>query len=79
MNKLSFGLFVVAMCLGWTAQAADQPSHAGHGASPLSEQEREQKWQESLAKPSLAITATFDEKGRLWRVVVQDRYILVSH
>lgn len=79
MNKLSLGLFVVAMCLGWTAQAADQPSHAGHGASPLSEQEREKKWQESLAKPSLAITAAFDEKGRLWRVLAQQRHVLVSH
>ena len=86
----TLGLFLVATCLGWAARAADQPNHAGHGASPLSaqergkksplsEQEREKKWQESLAKPSLAITAAFDEKRRLWRVLAHERHVLVSH
>jgi len=79
MNKNLPGLFFVAMCIGWSAQAADQPSHAVHKASPLSEQEREKKWQESLAKPSLAVTAVFDDKGRLWRVLAQEKHVLVSH
>ncbi|MDE2118294.1 MAG: exo-alpha-sialidase [Betaproteobacteria bacterium] len=79
MSKISLGFFLVAMCLGWTVRAADQPIHAGHRASPLTEQEREKKWKDSLAKPSLAITAVFDEKGRLWRVLAQERHVLVSH
>lgn len=79
MNKNLPGLLLVALCWVWTAQAADQPSHAGHKASPLSAEERDKKWKESLAKPSLAVTAAFDEKGRLWRVSAHERYVLVSH
>src|SRR3989304_10501646 len=79
MNKNLPGLFLVVLCWVWTAQAADQPSHAGHKASQLSAEERDKKWQESLAKPSLAVTAIFDEKGRLWRVLAQEKHVLVSH
>lgn len=79
MNKISLVLFLVSMCLGWTAQAADQHNHTGGSASPLSAQEREKKWQESLAKPSLAVTVAFDEKGRLWRVLAREGHVLVSH
>ena len=78
MNKILLGLFLVAMCLGWTAHAVE-PSHAEFGVSSLSEQEREKKWKDSLAKPTLAVTAAFDEKGRLWRVLAQERHVLVSH
>jgi hypothetical protein len=80
MNKiLRHGLILVAMCWMWAAQAADQPVHAEHKASPLSAEERDRKWKEGLAKPSLAVTAAFDEKGRLWRVSAHERYVLVSH
>ena len=78
MNKISPGLFLVAMCLGWAAQAA----HAEHGASSApvrpSSQEREKIWKATLAKPSLAVTAVFDGKGRLWRASARDGHVLVS-
>lgn len=79
MNKKLLGAFVAAMCLGWNAQAADHSEHAGHGASPASAQDMEKKWKEMLAKPSLAVTVDFDEKGRLWRVSARERRVLVSH
>lgn len=82
MNKIALGLFLLSAGLGGLAQAADQPDHAGHGAAPAarpSSQEMEKKWQATLAKPSLAVTAAFDDKGRLWRASVQHGYVLVSH
>ncbi len=79
MNNNLPGLLLIALCLAWTAQAADQPTHAGHKASQLSAEERDKKWKESLAKPSPAVTAAFDEKGRLWRVSAHERHVLVSH
>jgi len=48
MNWISLALLLGAIWVG-QAQAADQPNHAGHGASPLSDQEREKKWKDSLA------------------------------
>ncbi len=36
-------------------------------------------WRETLAKPSLAVTATFDEDGRLWTAAIRDRRLYVSH
>ena len=35
-------------------------------------------WQAMLAKPSLAVTAAFDENGRLWRADVRGRHVYVS-
>ncbi len=81
MNKKLLILFIAAIGLG-QAQAEPQPAQAGkehsHDAS-RSPQDMEQKWKETLAKPSLAITAAFDEKGRLWRVLARERHVLVSH
>ncbi|HUW50710.1 MAG TPA: sialidase family protein, partial [Sulfuricella sp.] len=80
MNKIALGLFLLAACLGRAAWATD---HAEHGASQPSArpsaQEMEKKWKAMLAKPSLAITTAFDDKGRLWRASVQNGYVLVSH
>jgi len=72
-------LFFVALCWGWTVQAADQPAHTGHRAAPPSVQEMERKWKENLAKPSFAVTTAFDEKGRLWRVSPHDGHVLASY
>ncbi|MDD5181261.1 MAG: sialidase family protein [Gallionellaceae bacterium] len=81
MNNKLLVLILVAIGLG-QAQAEPQPAQTGkehsHGAS-RSPQDMEQKWKETLAKPSLAVTAAFDEKGRLWRVLVRGRHVLVSH
>jgi len=79
MNKISLGLFLVAMCLGWTAQAVDQPNHAVQSAAPLSEQEREKKWQDKLAKPSFAVTTSFDENGKLWLASIRGQHVYVSY
>src|SRR3989338_8195912 len=79
MNKITLGLFLVALCLGWTAQAVDQPNNAGYSASPISEQEREKKWQDKLAKPSFAVTASFDENGKLWLASIRGQHIYVSY
>jgi len=79
MNKLSLVLFLVLTYTGCVAQAAEQHNHEMQGVSQTSEQERDKRWLESLAKPSLAITAAFDEKGRLWRVLAHERHVLVSH
>src|SRR5574340_600547 len=79
MNKISLCLLLVAMCLGWTARAAEQPSHAGHGASPLADQEREKKWKDNLAKPSFAVTTSFDENGRLWLASIRGQHVWVSY
>lgn len=78
INRLS-GVLLAAMCWGWAAQAADHSSHAGHRAASPAAEERDKKWKESLAKPSFAVTAAFDEKGRLWRVLAKEKHVLVSH
>lgn len=81
MNNKLLILMLVAIGLG-QAQAEPQIAQAGkehsHGAS-RSPQDMEQKWKEALAKPSLATTAAFDEKGRLWRVLARERHVLVIH
>lgn len=40
--------------------------------------DREKAWKETLAKPSLAVTAVFDNNGRLWRASVKDGRVYVS-
>ena len=37
------------------------------------------KWKATLAKPSLAVTAMYDENGRLWQTLIRDRHLYVSH
>ncbi len=79
MKRALPNLFFVAIFLGWAAQAADQPNHAGHGASPPSGEERDKKWKDSLAKPSFAVTASFDENGKLWLASIRDHHVYVSY
>ncbi len=66
MKKPSFLLFLAALCLG-QAQAEPQPAH-----------DMTKMWRDMLAKPALAVAATFDENGRLWRAQVRDGHLLVS-
>ncbi|GAO36690.1 hypothetical protein SCT_2100 [Sulfuricella sp. T08] len=77
MNKIAFGLLLAVMNLAGWVQAADQTAHAEHGAPP-SLQDREKMWKAMLAKPSLAVSAAFDEKGGLWRASVRDGYVSVD-
>lgn len=83
MNKIALGLFLLAACLGRAAWAVDLPDHAEHGASQpstrSSSQEMEKKWKATMAKPSLAVTTAFDEKGRLWRALARDGHVLVNY
>jgi len=78
MNRIFLALLLAAIWSG-QAGAADQSSHAGHSASPLPDQERERKWKESLAKHSFALTAVFDEKGRLWLAAIQGQHVYISY
>lgn len=79
MNKLTVALFFAAALAACPAVAAD---HAGHGkpgvAAPASV-DREKLWKESLAKPSLAVSAAFDEKRRLWLASIRGQHIFVSY
>lgn len=83
MNCISLALLLAAIWFG-QAQAADQPNHAGHGkpgaatstAAPI---DREKLWKESLAKPSYAVTASFDENGKLWLASIRGQHVYVSY
>ncbi len=67
MNKITFGLLFAALGLASPAGAADQPAH-----------DMGKMWKAALARPSLAVSAVFDENGRLWRVSARDGHALVS-
>ncbi|HEY4698426.1 MAG TPA: sialidase family protein [Gallionella sp.] len=81
MNNLAIALFFTAVMAACPALAAE---HAGHGKSGVAAStavpvDREKLWKESLAKPSLAVTAVFDEKGRLWLATIRDQHVYVSY
>lgn len=71
-------LLLTAVSVG-LAYAA--PDHSSHGAASQNSKpaDREKMWQEILAKPSFAVTADFDEKGRLWLAAIRDKHVYVSH
>jgi hypothetical protein len=65
MNKTASLLLLMALS---AAQAlAATPPH-----------DMQKMWQTMLAKPALAVTAAFDEQGRLWRAQVRDGHLWVS-
>jgi len=68
MKRLSLLLLLVALPLG-QAQAASPPA-AEHDMTKM--------WQDMLAKPAMAVAATFDESGRLWRAQVRDGHLWLS-
>ena len=71
MNKILLALLLVATGLG-LAQAETQPV-------PKQPHDMAKMWQTSLARQPLAVTATFDAKGRLWLASVKDGHVAVSH
>ena len=81
MKNSIFTLFLAATLTACPALAAD---HSGHGkpgaetstAPPI---DREKLWKESLAKPSFAVTASFDENGKLWLVAIRGQHVYVSY
>ena len=81
MNNLTVALFFAAAVAACPALAVD---HAGHGktgaaASTAVPVDRDKLWKESLAKPSLTVTANLDEKGRLWLAAIRDKHVYVSY
>src|SRR3990167_101651 len=81
MNNLTVALFFAAAVAACPALAVD---HAGHGkagvAAPATAPvDRDKRWQESLAKPSLTVTANLDEKGRLWLAAIRGQHVYVSY
>jgi len=71
MNKILRALLLIAIGLG-QAQAVSQPA-------PGQPHDMAKMWQTSLARQPLAVTATFDAKGRLWVASVQDGHVTVRH
>ncbi|MDD5300273.1 MAG: sialidase family protein [Gallionella sp.] len=81
MRNLVFILFFAATVAACPALAAD---HAGHGKAGAADStaapvDREKAWKEMLAKPSLAVSADFDEKGRLWLAAIRGKHVYVSY
>jgi len=71
---------LAGLVVGAPARAVDS-THAGHadldGQAPAAE--RAKMWQGMLARASLAATAAFDARGRLWLATVKDGHVQVSH
>ena len=73
MNKILFALFLAVTLGDFPAFAAEHADHGQHGAaSPnAAPADMNKVWKEILAKPSLAVTADFDENGRLWLAAIR--------
>lgn len=82
MNKLTVALFLVAALAAGPVAAADPADHGQSGmeastaAAPV---DREKLWQAALAKPSFAVTASFDENGKLWLAAIRGQHVYVSY
>lgn len=68
----------LATALTTTACAQTGHDHTSQSAATVPP-DRTQMWQKTLAKPSLAVAATFGDNGRLWLVSVQDGHLYVRH
>lgn len=81
MKNWAIALFFAAASSACQAVAADHADHGKSGAAaPAAEPvDREKRWKESLAKPSLAVTASFGENGRLWLAAISGQHIYVSY
>lgn len=78
-TTLTLGLLCLCLPLGAHAQAHHDHRDGHASATEARSTDRDQKWREALARPSLAVTATFDEHGRLWIASIRDRHVEVSH
>ncbi len=71
------GLWVgLACCLAFSGVglAADSKDPA-----PAKPHDMAKMWKTSLARKPVAVTVTFDAKGRLWLASVKDGHVMVSH
>lgn len=80
-NNLAIAMFFIAVTAACPALAAEHTGHgkSGAAASAAAPVDREKAWKASLAKPALAVTASFDENGRLWIASIRDRHIYISY
>ena len=70
MNRYLSALLLAAGLAG--------PSFAGHDhAAPGGKRDPKAAWEKSLARPTLAVSATFDSRGRLWQVSVAEGFVIV--
>ncbi len=67
-------LFLAATLVVGPVTAAD---HAHHGKPAAVD--REKIWKAALSKPSFAVTADFDENGRLWLAAIRGQHVYVSY
>ena len=81
MNNSIFALTLAATLAINPVLAEDHANHGKPGVAtqPAAPVDREKMWKEMLAKPSLAVTAAFDENGRLWQITTRNRHLYVSH
>lgn len=81
MKTLALASFLFAAGTSSPVLAADHAGHAKAGAAApaAAPVDREKVWKEALAKPSLAVSATFDEKGRLWLAAIRGQHVYVSY
>lgn len=71
MNKLLLALYFLAIGIGQPLAATQPATAQPHDMAKM--------WQTSLSRQPLAVTATFDSKGRLWLASVKDGHVMVSH
>ncbi len=80
MKFISIPGLLAGLCLALAGCATDAHRHgmtAADAAAPS--RDRDKMWRETLARPSLAVTGTFDEKGWLWTVAIQGQHLRVNH
>ena len=78
MKSPALSGFLAGLGLVLAGCATDMHQHATSMAGAPSI-DRDKMWRETLARPSFAVTGTFDEKGRLWTVSVHGQHLHVSH
>lgn len=81
MSNATIALFLAATLAVCPALAVDHAGHdkSGAAAPVVAPTDRANVWKAKLAKPSLALTAAFDGKGRLWLASIRGRHLYVSH
>ena len=79
-SNLAIALAFTTMMTAFPAMAADHSGHdhSGVAAKDVAPVNRDKLWKEVLSKPSLAVTATFDKKGRLWLAAIRGQHVYVS-
>lgn len=81
MSQRLLAVLLAAALADSPALAADHADHGkpGVAASTRTPADMEKVWKEILAKPSLAVSADFDEQGRLWLAAIRGQHIYLSY